>query len=438
MNRIEHMTQHLLVQLQLSNYDANGVFILEADSGFQMCFGRIREMLKLNNDLMIDVIGPHESQVRTSPHKIVPDLFDTKRVRWLPTYIIPNALATRYDFNMSELVTLLFRKRPVKYDAVYVNDPMLLRNYRALFFLYGKYMPKFFVHSHFIDNPECPKFPTEASLWQGQVEAARKADFNFWQCETSMNVFFDSMSKECQPHVVEEVKAKSLPWDDGYSVSEITQKPDLKNVRFDLTSIVNQTKDKVVLFVPNRIGGRGRSSDYTNCGKFVFDIVPEIWKRRQDFVVITGNPSQKFSNSEVSELCPAHLNIVPDAPNRDEYRLIATISDIVGGFYDSDTFGGTASRECVELGCVPLWIDCNEYSKIAKEASVSNWLAKSDFSDIVDVTSSLIDKVKEFKKNYRNHSNELVYGMKNLQHVVRNRCSYEVTSAPMMKIMGLL
>jgi hypothetical protein len=253
-----------------------------------------------------------------------------------------------------------------------------------------------------------------------------------------MNVFFDSMSKECQPHVVEEVKAKSLPWDDGYSVSEITQKPDLKNVRFDLTSIVNQTKDKVVLFVPNRIGGRGRSSDYTNCGKFVFDIVPEIWKRRQDFVVITGNPSQKFSNSEVSELCPAHLNIVPDAPNRDEYRLIATISDIVGGFYDSDTFGGTASRECVELGCVPLWIDCNEYSKIAKEASVSNWLAKSDFSDIVDVTSSLIDKVKEFKKNYRNHSNELVYGMKNLQHVVRNRCSYEVTSAPMMKIMGLL
>lgn len=432
------MNKRILVQLQLSNYDSSGNWILEADSGFQMCFGRIREMLKLNSKLLFDVIGPTRNTLRTQPEDIVSDLFSTGKIHWIETSLVANALATRYDFNIREIAANLGLSSVNKYDCVYINDPMLLRHYRALFFLYGKYMPKFFVHSHFIDNIECPKFPTEASLWQGQVEAARKADFNFWQCETSMNVFFDSMSKECQPHVVEEVKAKSLPWDDGYSVSEITQKPDLKNVRFDLTNIVNRTRDKVVLFVPNRIGGRGRSSDYTNCGKFVFDIVPEIWKRRQDFVVITGNPSQKFSNSEVSTLCPAHLNIVPDAPNRDEYRLIATISDIVGGFYTVDTYGGTAARECIELGCIPLWLDCNEYSRIAREASVSHWLAKEDFSNIVDVTCQLIDDVIKFKNNRRCSPDYLVEGVQNLREVVRNRCSYEKTTPAMMKIMGLL
>lgn len=432
------MTKRLLVQLQLSNYDSNGTFILEADSGFQMCFGRIREMLKLNPELVIDVIGPKYLQLRTNPQQIVPDLFKTGRVRWLETFIIPNALATRYDFDVIEIASLLFPKHAEKYDAVYVNDPMLLRHYKALFFLYGKYIPKFFVHSHFIDNPESPKFPTEASLWQGQVEAAKKADFNFWQCETSMNVFFDSMAKEYMPHVVEEVRAKSLPWDDGYSTEEILLPPNMNNVRFNVKEFEKLKKNKIVVFVPNRVGGRGRSSDYTNCGKFLFDIVPELWKRRQDFIVVAGNPSQKFSNDELAELCPAYVRLVPDAFNRDEYRVVASMSDIAGGFYDNDTYGGTAARECIELGCLPLWIDCNEYSAIISEARMSKraMLAKSDFSNMVD----FLDEWIQWFLFERSHPNVRTFEttVKILREVVRKRCSYESTTPEMMKVMGLL
>ena len=111
----------------------------------------------------------------------------------------------------SEIESLI-KPNATEYTHVYMNDPMLLRHYKSLFYLAFKHKPKFVTHSHFIDNPENPKVPTEVSYWHGQVEAALKSDYNFWQCESSMNVFFESMSKQYSRELVEQVKNKSEPW----------------------------------------------------------------------------------------------------------------------------------------------------------------------------------------------------------------------------------
>lgn len=430
--------KRLLIQTQLSNYDTKGNFILECDSGWQMVMGRVREMLKLNPELHIDVMGPLCSHLVTQPEDLNADLFNTGRVQYLPHYIVPNALATRYDFDYDTLGRVLnlaeHKKHPeLRYDAVYINDPMHLRTFKALFLLQGGYRPRYYVHSHFIDNPECPKFPEEASLWLGQCEAAIKADFNFWQCESSMNVFFESMAKTFQPDVVEAVKAKSLPWDDGYSQEEITSPPNLKNVRFDSTLFDKwKAEGKSVIFVPNRIGGKGRSSDYTNCGKFMFDVLPKLREQTQDFVVICGNPSQKIFNHELEEWCgkDGYVSLVPDAFNRDEFKVVARKADIAVGLYDQDTYGGTVARELVELGCMPLWLDVNEYSSIAFEAGGYPYVAKPDWSDLVAVMHALmvtkvVNPVAIDKWRVA------------LQRVVRQRCSYEATTSLAMTKMGL-
>ena len=425
----------LLAQLQLSNYDTHGKFLLECDSGFQMVFGRIREMLKRNPELRIDVIGPRRSTLRTQPESILPELFLQGKINWIEIDIISNALATRYDFNFTQVGEALKLADPqhVRYDAVYINDPMLLRHYKALFLLVGKYRPRYYVHSHFIDNPECPKFPEEASLWHGQIEAAIKADFNFWQCESSMNVFFESMKKVCQLQIVADVAAKSLPWDDGYSQEEITSAYNPCNMRFFQEEWDKKTQGKTVIFVPNRIGGKGRSSDYTNCGKFMFELLPKLRERRQDFVVVCGNPSQKIFNYELEEWCgkDGYVSLVPDAFNRHEFKFVARNSHVALGLYDQDTYGGTAARECVELGCMPLWLDVNEYSSIAREANDYPYVCKVDWSDFVEVTSNLIDCVQsaDFGKraNWRQR----------LQSVIRERCSYEATTPLAMARMGL-
>lgn len=418
--------KQLLVQTQLSNYDTNGKFILECDSGWQMCMGRIREMLKLNKDLKVSIMGPFRHQLMTQPEDINPDLWGNERLAYLEHNIIPNALVTRFDFDWAGLSKLI---AGVKYDAVYINDPMHLRNFKALFNVVHKYQPKFFVHSHFIDNPECPKFPTDASLWLGQCEAALRADFNFWQCESSMDVFFESMGHQFRDEAVDSVRAKSLPWDDGYSISEIRSPINEKNITFD-TKLVDQWRfsGKKIIFVPNRIGGRGRSSDYTNCGKFMFDILPELRKRRNDFVVIAGNPNQKFFNSELEKECGpnGYMKLTKGAFNRDEYKYIAKRADIAVGLYTNDTFGGTASRECIELGCLPLWVRNYEYAEIAERAEFEAFLAKPDFSDIVDKTCKLLDHYDAFEDLMR------------LQDIVKKRSSYESTTPIAMRCMGLL
>ena len=219
----------MLIQTQLSNYNKKGEFILEADSGWQMVMGRVREMLKRVPNLKIDVMTPKYEQLVTTPENVNQDLwaqYGGERLSFISHWITPNALATRYEFIMDEEVQALGIDRlshKEKYDWVYMNDPMLLRHFRAMFFLYGKYMPKFAVHSHFIDNPSCPKFPTEASLWWGQMEAAAKADINFWQCQSALDIFEQEARWTLHDDVVNTIMAKSSPWDDGFSIDETSR-----------------------------------------------------------------------------------------------------------------------------------------------------------------------------------------------------------------------
>lgn len=455
--------KRLLVQTQLSNINyKHNKFDLACDSGWQMVMGRVREMLKLNPDLQVDVMGPklydtyveNASQVVTMPREINPDLDwhylyayvdptkeDRGRLNYIQHPVMTNALATRYDLNfdlVSRLIGLQNHKAhpELKYDAVYINDPMHLRNFKAMFYLAGGYQPKMFVHSHFVDVPEVPKFPKECSLWLGQCEAALRADYNFWQCESAMLQFFDSMGKWFTQDVVDDVRAKSMPWDDGYSSSEIKIPPNMKNVRFSPAEWEAKTQGKVVLFFPNRISPS--SGDYTNGMKFMFEVLPKLRQIRQDFVVVCGNPNQKFSNAELEERCGANgfIKLTDDTFNRDEYKFVAAHSDIALGLYNADAYGGTAARECIELGCLPIWLDNYEYSTLARVADpvmAPYILAKPDLSDLVDVLDA---RICSFTRP--SHQVECAMLVEKLCKVVQDRCSYEATTPAAMRRMGLL
>ena len=439
--------KRLLVQTQLSNYNAQGKFILECDSGWQMVLGRVREMLRLNPELHVTVMCPcideGREQCVTHPVDVYPDLWakyggdGEGRLEYVGIDTIGNALVTRYDFDWTHIaIELGLGMQKIggapKWDAVYVNDPMQLRNLKALFHVVGGYQPRFYVHNHFVDVPEVPKFPKEASLWLGQCEAALKADYNFWQCESAMLQFFDSMGKWFTQDVVDDVRAKSVPWDDGFSVGEIRAPIDPKNVRFTPDEWDAKTAGKKVIFFPNRISPS--SGDYTNGMRFMFEVLPELRKHRQDFVVVCGNPNQKFSNKELEEKCGAngYVSLAPDTYTRDEYKFVAHHSHLALGLYNSDAYGGTAARECIELGCMPLWLDNHEYSSIAREARADHLLlARPDLSDLVQK----LDDVMSLLKGTPQHA----YAIKErLRKVVRERCSYEATTPAAMKRMGLL
>jgi hypothetical protein len=88
------------------------------------------------------------------------------------------------------------------------------------------------------------------------------------------------------------------------------------------------------------------------------------------------------------------------------------------------------------LGCLPLWLNNFEYSGIIRDVrenglDISAVLAKPDFSDFVDVASSLISKVKNDQK-------EVAGWIDTLRDVVRKRCSYESTTPVALTQMKLV
>jgi len=428
----------LLVQTQLSNI-VNGRFDLSCDSGWVMCTGRIREMLKLNPELEVDITGPYYHQLVDLPISTNPDLFSSGHVRYLQHRVFPNAIATRYDFDfvhMAEMLDLDLHKenKTWRYDAVYINDPLLLRHYKALFHVKAGYQPRFYVHSHFVDVPSNPKFPQDASLWLGQVEATQRADFNFWQCQTALDEFEANARKLLKDDVVDSILAKSLAWDDGFSYEEITSPINASNIRFDTEEFKRRIENKVVLFMPNRISPS--SGDYTAGMKMMFELLPKLHEQLGDsFVLVCGNPNQKFSNEELEKRCGqyGYIKVGQSSFNRNEYKFIAQNSHISLHLYNgTDTYGGTAMRECVTLGCAPVMCDCNEYTKIAAACAIGGcdewpYMCALDFSNFVNVVEQLCHVGID----------ELKHHMCNLQSVVRERCSYESTTLKAMRIMGL-
>lgn len=413
----------ILFQLQLSNYTPDGKFVLTADSNWQIFCTKVLQMVKIRPDLKVDVIVPSESQCLENVDELLREHCLTDNVFPVNIPIQTNAPATRYDFSWS-MIKFMLEGKIDNYSHVFINDPMLLPNYRALFHL-ARLKPKFILQTHFLDSPVARVVDPELSYWYGTVDACNKSDMFLWHCNSMQDVFREALEIEFKPEVVDRLMKKSDVFKDGYSINEIRKPVNLGNIRFDTSKLDGKT----IIWIPNRVGGLGKSFDYTNNGKFMFDIIPKLWEQRQDFVVIAGNPNQKVSNDEIAAACPAYMKLLPGPVNRDEYRWLSRRADIVGAFYTNDTNGGLACLESLEFNSVPLFPDIYEYSVYFNESQFPTELRISpDFSNAVEVTSRLLDQFK---------TEDVVAATGRMRKFIRSYAAYENTTLEMMSKFGL-
>lgn len=421
---------HILWQLQLSVANLDKKFILTADSNWQIFVTKAINMVKVNPDIEITALVPYSKQCVERPWDLLVEHGLTKNVHIAEIPINVNPLATRYDFPWDVINAALglgatrdCSHHLSRFTHVYINDPMLLRHYKALFYV-EKQKPKFIVQTHFLDSPSGRIADDDISYWNGTFEAVEKADVALWHCDSMNEVFSNDACADFSRERALNAIMKCEVWKDGYSIDEIRKPVVMANVRFDLEKAV---QGKKIVWIPNRVGGLGRSFDYTNNGKFMFEIVPELWKRRQDFVVIAGNPNQKISNDELAKLCPAYVKLIDSAPNRDEYRYLSAKADIVVALYLNDTNGGLASLESMEASdgkVMPLFPNVNEYKTYFDSVSFPDeFRVNDDLSNTVDVLDRLLDV----------SNSELT---KELLNFVRYYAAYEYTTPKMMDYLG--
>lgn len=419
---------NILWQLQLSNYTADGQFIFSADSNWQLFTQKAVQIAKLSDDITIDVIVPNKINCQIEdPEVILKELGIDHVVNVIHLNISPNALVTRFDFDWNTIKTVLNDKRCKKYTHVYINDPMLLRHYKALFYI-NKCNPKFILQTHFLDSPVARIVSDEISYWHGTVEACMKSDIHLWHCNSMLKVFEEALHYDYNDSFIEKIMSKSGVWKDGYSTEEIKKGYKKENLRFDIKKLDN----KCVVWIPNRIGGLGRSFDYTNNGKFMFDYLPKLWEQRQDFIVVAGNPNQKISNDELTQYCPAYCKLIDGPLNRDEYRYLSERSDIVAALYTNDTNGGLACLEAIEHKSYLLAPDIYEYSVYYNQVDwPQNLRVNSDLSNINEVLSKYIDLYYTEENNTQEHQ-ELRNKEKQLKEFIREYASYESTTPIMI------
>jgi hypothetical protein len=353
-----------LWQLQLSN-QFEGKYSLTGDSNWTMFIAKARELKKLDDSLSITLILPPLSMVHEDvDHELCRNgLYNQVSVfhMWVPT----NAILSRYHFSMGEWSNVLLASYP---HVVYINDPCLVGNVRALMSVM-KLSSLLISQCHFLDSAQTPLVPADCTYWNRTVEATEKADLNVWHCRTQMLEWAD-----LHPFDFE----KSVVWKSGHSTTMLDEPINMHNLRFDPASIPHSAQ---VVWVPNRIGGLGKSFDYTNNGRFLFDELPNC--RSKDFIVLCGNPSQKISNGEIAERVPQYKKLVDGALNYDEYKWCTQRADIVVALYDKDSNGGIAVLEAIYHGAVPFMPDINEYAKYYDDG---NWpygpRVSSDLCDI--------------------------------------------------------
>jgi hypothetical protein len=357
-----------LWQLQLSN-QFNGKFSLTGDSNWTMFIAKARELKKHDPDITFFLVVPLSSQIHEDvEHELRRNgLINCTIVRqmWTPT----NAVVSRYHFDTKAWHEVLFASYP---HVVYMNDPCLVGNIRSLLTQY-KFGSLLISQCHFLDTPQIPLVPVDCTYWNRTVEATEKADLNIWHCKTQELEWADL--HPFNHH-------KSVVWKSGHSTTLLDEPINMDNLRFDPSIIPHGAR---VVWVPNRIGGLGKSFDYTNNGRFLFDELPKC--KDQDFIVLCGNPSQKISNDEIAELVPNYVKLVDGALNYDEYKWCTQRADIVVSLYDKDSNGGIAVLEAIYHGAVPFMPDINEYSRYFNDA---NWpYGPRIMGDLSDIAESL-------------------------------------------------
>lgn len=406
---------NLFIWCQYSNYDRNGIFSLHNDSGWNMMSGRFRSFFNAIPNLKIYVNVPHVDQRKETDSELfkhVKNEFDNRRIIGMP-YMSPNhAFKIRYHFDYNEWEDqfgLLNRLGDGLPDAIICNDPLMVKNFKTLFKVsFNKNVP-IVSYNHFIDNPSEPKVPKEVQYWYAQVAGALAADLNAFTCRSTFDAFYKDLPIDFTQKVFTELMAKSTVWDDGFSMGDVQDKWDV-----DLDAKLLQHNEALIFF-PNRIS---QYADYTNSQVFI-KAINELYKIRQDFSVIFGNPSQKTSNKEIAAMCPNTLILSDTEFKREQYRAILKNIDIHAGLYFDDKYGGCSWRECAYAGSLPISPSVYEY-KWHGEAIGYPYLCKPDFSDLVSQLSNLIDCVSHRPEEASMLSDKLK------DRVIRE-CSYEHT-----------
>jgi len=400
---------HILISLQQSVYDNMGKWIT-ADSNIQMMAGLTRHLLNKTDWKVTWLMAPASDFKDFSLKNIglysesTSDEDPLRRLSIIEREMPVDAFKCRIQWDDRFYSGI---KRVLQdVDVVINNDPSLGYNWAFLRHL-NNYKYKIATCNYWMDCPEIgeEKIPINISYDWRQIEGSYMSDLVPFTCKSTRDAFFENLQRKFEtPKFYKEIYKKSSIWDFGYDCNEF----DVKDKEVPKTSLELCKLGKKVIFFPNRLS----PINYTHHMEFI-EAVNKLSEKRDDFVVVFANPSNKVSWAELKEKVKS-LFIIKDSPlSRDEYcHLIGSgmIHSAVS-LYLIERYGGCCFREYLEGGAIPVVPKVFEYAEILGDdfPIFVDGNQKNNKIDVNSLANALnesldVDKSILVKAQQRNHN----------------------------------
>jgi len=369
---------NILYILQQSIYNNNGKW-LTGDSNIQMMRGVLRELIKKTDWNFYVLIADIKDFANIKSYK---EIFEHKRVHFIPYDFPINAFLLRQNFNVNSFDSL-FKKLP-KIDIVWNNISEISRNIKTFLKYYVGRDIKLITCCYWLDTPMIKgqeKIDKTVSYDWRQFDGFECSDLVVFTCKSTLKAFIKNAKRKFNNNFINKILKKSTIWDFGYSIKELNE---------------NKTKNK---FTKKTIMFLNRLSDinYTHHKEFIV-AVNKLSKKREDFNVVFTNPSMKIKFEDLEKNVRNIYLYSTNSLTRKKYIELLWRGCISVHLYTKELYGGCASREAIECNNIIITPKVYEYRRILGEdydfyiSPGSN----NEYKNLYKVLSKALDRYDDF------------------------------------------
>jgi glycosyltransferase involved in cell wall biosynthesis len=326
----------MLYMPQLS-VDVDGKWNLEADSNWRVAEDLFTGLFAKDQKLQIDLILPMEEKLLDPT--AVDRLAARGKVTAVHTHLPNHPFENRFHFNSTFWRTLVKEG----YDVVWLNDPCLVMNVRAVYEACGVKQPLIVSYNHWIDNHFSKKTPESMSYYFRQVEGALYSDLHFTNTEFSKEFFL----KGARPIAIgEDYKAIA---DKTYAIPPPVDMNELERYR------ASTRDDSVIRFAYTQ---RLSKLPYyrKSLDRFIAAMDRLAMESPLPVEAWLFNPAQKQLDESLTSR--PYVKVVTPR-NKREYLTALSQCHVTADFYEDERVWSISQNEACALDVMPIlrWFD---------------------------------------------------------------------------------
>lgn len=337
---------NILYDLQLSVLTSmnNGDFIMSTDSNVNVACFILKNLAKKRPKDTFYLLVPHARQIASLKSNVgmsiksvlTDDLPDN--VKFLTYEYYGNPFVDRITFNTVDLEEAT---NGIHFDCILTNDPSKVLQYKTFFYYKQKEFVSIISRNHWVTGQMDRKVPAEIDFVTRQIEGAIYGDYMTFNSMFAIDQFLYNAKEHFNEETINKFRTKLISM-------EMVDMTKVDAYKIERDHYRESSDAKFTFFWGHRL------SYYTGW-KEMFDVMLQLWYKRQDFQLIVPDIGNKTTQEQLHKDYPFITPIDKNTWNHQEYLKSCWKFDVcLGNHQIPATWGGLSITEPMSAGVIPL------------------------------------------------------------------------------------